>query len=348
MSLPPIDNTFLVKFLSDLLNIHSPSGYTDKAIEFIDITLSAYPALHRERTNKGALVATLPGQSENQPRVIATHVDTLGTMVKEIKPNGRLKLTRIGGLLWNTIETEGCTVFTSEGKQLRGSILFEKASGHIFKSKDLHAERDEDSMEVRLDARTTNEVETRELGVDVGDYVMIDPRLEVTNDFIRSRFLDDKACVACVIAAVKALNDAGLTPAQKTSLFFSNYEEVGHGAASGIPAEATEMLVVDMAAVGSGQASDEYHVSLCLKDASGPYSHEMSQRLRKLAKASNIPYKVDTFISYASDGSVYLRAGGDVNVALIGPGIDASHNYERTHLDALTATAQWILAYLLN
>ena len=164
---------------------------------------------------------------------------------------------------------------------------------------------------------------------------------------MRSRHLDDKACVACIAAAFKALQDAGLTPARTTVALISNYEEVGHGAASGFPAEMTELLAVDMAAVGEGQTSDEFHASICVKDSGGPYHHGLSHRLRELAEAEAIPYRVDIYPYYGSDGEAYWRAGGDVAVALIGPGVDASHNYERTHLEALEATTRWILAYLL-
>jgi len=153
--------------------------------------------------------------------------------------------------------------------------------------------------------------------------------------------------VANLVAAVKALSDAGLQPAQTTYLLVSNYEEVGHGAAAGIPAGVTELLAVDMAAVGDGQTSDEFHTTLCVKDSGGPYHHGLSQRLRSLADANNIPYKVDIYPYYGSDGEAFWRAGGDVAVALIGPGVDASHNYERTHTEALEATTRWVAAYLL-
>jgi putative aminopeptidase FrvX len=178
--------------------------------------------------------------------------------------------------------------------------------------------------------------------------VVIDPRVEVNNAFVRSRHLDDKACVACLAAAVKALNDAGLKPSHSTFLLFSNYEEVGHGAAAGFPTDVAELVTVDMAAVGDGQNSDEFHATLCVKDSGGPYHYGLSQRLKRLAQANAIPYKMDIYPYYGSDGEAYWRAGGDAPVALIGPGIDASHNYERTHLDALVATTQWIVAYLLS
>jgi len=346
--LPSIDSKYLQEFLIDLLKTPSPTGYTDQAINLVQVAFEAYPKLILSRTRKGALVAIWPGEKSESPRALTAHIDTLGAMVKEIKPSGRLRLTRIGGLIWNTVETEGCTVFTRGGETLRGSLLVTKASSHVH-SKDVEqTKRDEENMEVRLDVRTKSESETRSFGIEVGDFVAFDPRVEVNQGFIRSRHLDDKACVACILAAVKALYESRLEPSQKTFLHISNFEEVGHGAASGIPPDVTELLVLDMAAVGEGQNSDEFHVSVCAKDSGGPYHHGLSQRLVKLAESYDIPYRVDTYPHYGSDGEAFLVAGGDVAVALIGPGVDASHNYERTHLEALVATTQWIMAYLLS
>lgn len=347
-SLPAIDTDFLLSFLTQLLNIPSPTGFARRAIQYCEETLAAFPALLLRQNRKGALIAHWEGVHADSLRGVTGHVDTLGAMVKEIKANGRLKLTQLGGYAWNTVEGEGCTVFTQSGKAVRGSLLLTKASFHVYGKQVGELSREADNMEVRLDARTTNTDETRALGIEVGDFVAFDPRVEVTEGFIRSRHLDDKACVACMIAAIKALHDSGLKPWQTTTFLITNYEEVGHGAATGFPAELAELLVVDMAAVGEGQNSDEFHASLCVKDSGGPYHHEFSQKLRRIAEQSGIAYKVDTYPHYGSDGEAYWRAGGDVAVALIGPGVDASHNYERTHLDALLATTQWIVAYLLS
>jgi putative aminopeptidase FrvX len=239
-------------------------------------------------------------------------------------------------------------VLTAAGQRLRGSLLIDAASGHVYGAKATETKRDEDHMEIRLDARTSSPKETRKLGIEVGDFVAFDPRVELTGGFVRGRFLDDKACVAAIAAAVKSMTEAGLRPAQTVYLHISNYEEVGHGASSGIPPEVHELVTVDMAAVGDGQESDEFHATLCVKDSGGPYHHGLSQKLRALAEKNKIPYKVDIYPFYGSDGEAFWRAGGDVAVALIGPGVDASHNYERTHTEALVATAQWIMAYLLS
>jgi len=348
MNQPSIDTQYLLAFLTGLLNTPSPTGLAEAGIAFTEQALAAFPELTLSRTRKGALVAAWSGERTDHRRALTAHVDTLGAMVKEVKGNGRLKLTQIGGYAWNTIEGEGCWVRTSAGKLVRGSILLAKASAHVYGGQVGEAKRDADSMEVRLDALTTSADQTRALGIDVGDFVFLDPRVEVTEGFVRARHLDDKACVACIVAAVKALHDAGLKPAQTTILHISNYEEVGHGAAAGIPADVEELLAVDMAAIGEGQASDEFHSTLCVKDSGGPYHPDLSQRLRQLAEANGIAYKVDIYPHYGSDGEAFWRAGGDVAVALIGPGVDASHNYERTHLQALEATTRWIMAYLLQ
>ena len=348
MPLPAIDLDYLVDVLVNLLNIPSPTGFAEPAIAFVEKELSQFSQLKLMRTRKGALIAKWEVVSDLPPIALTAHVDTLGAVVKEFKSNGRLKLSRIGGVEWPTVEGEGVWIFASNGDKIRGSILVETASGHIYGQDMKKTPRDDDHMEVRLDARTVSDKETRALGIRIGDCVAFDPRVEVTNGFVRSRFLDDKACVANILSAIKSLIDAGQSPTRTVYFHISNYEEVGHGASSGIPSEVAELVTVDMAVVGNGQESDEFSVTLCIKDAGGVYHEGLNKKLRLLAEQHDIPYKTDVYRHYASDGEAFWRAGGDLAVALIGPGIDASHNYERTHTDGLLATTNWIMAYLLS
>lgn len=341
-----IDTQYLTEFLVGLLNTPSPTGDAEAGIAYTEVALKSL-GLQTRRTVKGAVLATLAGRSNAEPRAVTAHVDTLGAMVKEIKANGRLTLSQIGGYPWNAIEGEGVTVRTEGGQSVRGSVQLVKASSHVHSAAVVETKREAGTLEVRLDARTVSAGETRALGIEVGDFVYLDPRVECgVNGFVRSRHLDDKATVACVLAAVKSLQEAGETPAQTTTLHFSNYEEVGHGAAGGFPADLVELLTVDMAAIGDGQASDEFHCTLCVKDSGGPYHREFGSRLRKLAAKHDIDLKTDIYPYYGSDGEALWRAGADVQVALIGPGVDASHSYERTHTDALVDTARLIGYYL--
>jgi putative aminopeptidase FrvX len=348
MLLPSIDEGLLTRFLVELLKTPSPTGFAEEAVALTDKVFRNFPGVKTKKTPKGGLIVSLLGEHSDSPRGLTAHVDTLGAMVKAIKPNGRLMLTNIGGVIWNTVETEGCTVYTRSGKRIRGSILVTTASIHVFGNKLGETKRDQDNMEVRLDEKVTTADQTMDLGISVGDFVSFDPRVELTNGFVRSRHLDDKACVACLVEAVRSLTSAGLKPLQNIHIYINNYEEFGHIGLADFPEKITELLAVDMAAVGDGQTSDEYHTTICVKDSSGPYHHGLSQHLRNLGDKFSIPYHVDIYPVYSSDGSAYWRAGGNMPVALIGPGIDASHNYERTHVDALAATTRWLLAYLLN
>lgn len=346
MTLPPIPMDEVVDFLVRLLQTPSPTGDTEAAMAWLEATLAPLPVTCT-RTRKGALVVTWPGDPTH-PRALTAHTDTLGAMVREIKENGRLKLTPLGGYAWSSVDGEGCTVVTAEGRRYRGSILSVKASVHIFGPETRELERKPENYEVRLDAPTHSDEDTRLLGINVGDFVYVDPRVELNEGFIRSRFLDDKASVAAIYGALVALHRAGLAPRYRLTVLISNYEEVGHGAASGIPADVEELVAVDMAAVGEGQASDEYSVGICAKDSGGPYHLGLRRRLERLAQTCGIPYRVDTYPYYGSDGEAAWRAGADLKVALIGPGVDASHAYERTHRASLEATAQLLVAYLLS
>ena len=343
-----IDTEGMIDFLVGLLNIPSPTGNTGAAITYVHQALAPLP-FEMEVTPKGLLVGTWDGSQADNPRALTAHVDTLGAMVQEIKCNGRLRLSKLGGWIWTSVEGEGVTIMTRDGQDYRGTILPTKASVHAFDRDEVMAQRTNENMEVRIDAPTTSAEDTAALGIRVGDFIGFDPRVERSDTgFLRSRHLDDKAGVAAIYGALQALAKAGLTPKQRITIHISHYEEVGHGAATGFPPDLVELLAVDMAVVASKQQSDEFSVTICAKDSGGPYHLDFRQRLEKLAERVGIRYQIDIYPNYGSDGEAYWRAGGDVQVALIGPGVDASHHYERTHIDSLVETARLIAAYILE
>lgn len=344
-----IDVDGMVDLLVDLLNVPSPTGDAGRAIALVQERLASLPMAQRV-TPKGALVCTWEGTQADAPRGLTAHVDTLGAMVQKVKDNGRLQLVQLGSWSWTSVEGEGVTVFTGDGHTVRGAFLPVMASSHAYRPEEREKQkRDRQDMEVRLDARTASRQETEALGIRVGDFVAFDPRVEVAETgFIRSRHLDDKASVACIYGALSALAAAGLQPQQRTTVHISNYEEVGHGAAAGLPADLVELVAVDMAVVAPDQQSDEFAVTICAKDGGGPYDVALRRHLEALARDHGLAHCTDVYLYYQSDGGAFWSAGGDVRVALIGPGVDASHHYERTHCEALENTARLIAAYLLN
>ena len=336
-----------VDLLQRLVEIPSPSGYTENVMELIAQEFDAIGVPHR-KTNKGAIIATIEGTDTQRHRLLTAHVDTLGAMVKEIKSDGRLKLTMIGGFNWNAVEGEYCLIHTAAGRTVRGTILMHQTSVHVYKNAGT-AERNADNIEVRIDEKVTDADDTRALGIEVGDFVSFDPRFEVTDSgFIKSRHLDDKASTALLLGLVRSLKEEGVGLPHTTHFYISNNEEIGYGGNSSIPGETVEYIAVDMGAIGDGQASDEYTVSICAKDSSGPYHYALTRHLTGLCKAGDIPFKLDVYPFYGSDASAAIRAGFDVKHALFGPGIESSHALERTHTDSLNATAQLLHAYVTS
>jgi len=299
-------------------------------------------------TKKGGVIATIKGQDQDRHRLLTAHVDTLGAMVKEIKPNGRLKLSLVGGFKFNAIEGENCLIHTAEGSQVSGTILMHQTTIHVYKDAG-SAERNENNMEVRLDEKAFNEAEARALGIEVGDFVSFSPRFAATDSgYIKSRHLDDKASTALLLQLVKQISSSKEKLPYTTHFYISNNEEIGFGGNSNIPEQTEEYIAVDMGAIGDGQASDEYTVSICAKDSSGPYHYGLTRHLVELAKTNGIAYKLDIYPYYASDASAAIHAGFDVKHALFGPGIEASHAYERTHTDSLKAAAALLHAYVMS
>ena len=344
---PGIRSEYLKQHLLKLLNTPSPTGSTDRAIDLVEAEFSSL-GLPTQRTTKGALIATLSGPSSGPAKALSAHVDTLGGMVKEINSNGRLAITSLGGYYPGSVVGEYCSIETAQGETFSGTVVLNKQSVHIHRLAQIHeAANDLANLEVRLDAQTSSKEETEALGIQVGDFISWDPRPQLTETgFIKSRHLDDKACVAIFLAVAEAFQRESVEPAHTTHFYISSYEEVGHGASSGIPDNVDELLVVDIGIVGEGQSSDEYGVSICPKDGSGPYDLKLRRKLVSLAEAANISHNLDIFINYSSDGSAAWRAGATFRVGLIGPGVDASHAYERTHEESLLNTARLIMEFM--
>lgn len=344
-------SSYTLDILVRLLDTPSPTGYTEQAIALIEQELSSM-GITATRTPKGALAWEIAGTGDGHV-TLSGHVDTLGAMVKEVKSNGRLKLHALGGYDWGTVEGADVKVHAHHGhgdhghKVYSGTVVNTKQSVHVHGAALRDLKRTQETVEVRLDERTSSEEETHDLGIRVGDFVSYDSRPRVTESgYVNGRHLDNKASVAVFLALTKELQQKA--PSKTTAFYVSTYEEVGHGAATGISEQTDALIAVDMAAVGEGQTSTEHHVTLCVADSTGPYDHQLSNQLREDAKKAGVDLRVDIYPFYGSDGSAAWRAGGAYPVALIGPGVDASHAFERTHSDALKATYDLIWQHVMT
>lgn len=328
-----------------VLAIDSPTGYTARAAAWVKTEFEklGYPC---DYTRKGGVVIDLGGEDSTDALMLTAHLDTLGAMVAEVKSNGRLRLTTLGGFLAENVETTVVRVYTREGRVIEGTIQLCNASLHVNMNYE-DTKRNFDTLEVVLDEDVHTAEDTRKLGIEVGDIICINTSTRRTGSgYLKSRFLDDKLCVGISLAFAKYLKDNNITLKRRTYMHMTVYEEVGHGAAASIPAGVTEMISLDMGCVGDGLQCTERQVSICAKDSVGPYCYDVVSGLIAAAKATGADYAVDIYPRYGSDVDIALRAGNDIRHGLIGPGVYGSHGYERSHMDGVYNTLLVLCGYL--
>ncbi|WP_455198060.1 osmoprotectant NAGGN system M42 family peptidase [Kaarinaea lacus] len=345
MKILPIDQRYTQDILFHLLNTPSPSGYTDRAVHLVADELDKL-GVPVELTRRGAIRATLKGEHSSPDRAVVAHIDTLGAMVKSLKPNGRVEMVPIGH--WNARFAEGArvTLFTDIGMH-RGTILPLKASGHTFAKEVDEQPSNWQNLELRIDENTDSLKALMRLGVHVGDFIAIDPQPEfMENGYIVSRHLDDKAGAAVLMGAIKAIVDNDVVLPVDCHPLFTISEEVGSGASAALHQDIAEMLTLDNGTTAPGQNSSEYGVTFCMADMSGPFDYHLTHYLIQLCQEFQIPFQRDVFRYYRSDSASAVEAGADLRTALATFGIDGSHGWERIHWNALESLARLVTLYM--
>ena len=341
----PIDEAYLLDVLKRLLETPSPTGMTDAAVALVCAELESL-GIPFELTRRGAIRTTLAGAAQTPDRAIVSHLDTLGAMVKNVRENGRLDVVPIG--TWSARFAEGArvTVF-GEHEQFRGTILPLKASGHVYHEEIEVQPSSWTNLEVRIDAPSESRDETRALGIEIGDTLAVDSQPEFgPHGFINARHLDDKAGVATVLAAAKAVREEGLTLPIDCHLLFTLSEEVGVGASAVLHGDVAELVSVDNGTIAPGQNTSAHGVTIAMQDSSGPFDWHLTRSLLGLARDYKIEHTRDVFRYYRSDAAAAVEAGNDIRAALICFGLDASHGWERAHKSSLLALARLLVLYM--
>ena len=328
-----------------LLAVDSPTGFTEKAAAWVQAAFADL-GFDAKLTTKGGVLIDLGGEDGENALMLAAHTDTLGAMVAEVKGNGRLRLSALGGMNANNGEAENVRVYTRDGKVLEGTLQLCNASVHV-NGDYSSTKRSFDTMEVVLDEDVGSAADIRALGIEVGDIVCFDPRTRRTaSGYLKSRFLDDKLSVGILLGFAKYLADTKTKLQRRVYVHVTVYEEVGHGGSGSVPAGVTEAISVDMGCVGAGLQCTERQVSICAKDSGGPYSYSVVGALIEAAKKAGADYAVDVYPHYGSDVEATLRGGHDIRHGLIGAGVYASHGYERSHIDGVYNSLLVICGYL--
>jgi peptidase M42 family hydrolase len=341
-----IDQDYLVKILRNLLQIPSPAGYTDSIVHFVGEELKNL-GIPFDVTRRGAIRADIVGKQKSPDRAIVAHLDTLGAMVRALKPNGRMEIAPIGH--WSARFAEGAkaTIFMDNQKSSRGTILPLKASGHVYNEEIDTQPVGWDQVELRPDQEVRSKEDLLKCGFNVGDFIAIDPDTEFNpNGYINSRHLDNKAGVALLLAAAKAIVNSSAELPVDCHLLFTISEEVGSGASAVLHQDVSEMVSIDNSTPAPGQNSIEEGVTIAMMDSTGPFDYHLTHKLIGLCQDNEIPHARDVFRYYRCDAASAVEAGNDLRTSLVCFGCDASHGYERTHIKSLVSLARLLALYM--
>ena len=338
---------YAVEKTVELLQIDSPTGYTENATKWVIEQLESL-GFSARYTVKGGVIVDLGGKDSDNGLLLEVHTDTLGGMVAEVKGNGRLRITNLGGMNANNAEAENVRVVTKFNGIYEGTLQLVNASTHVNLEYN-GTKRTFDTVEVVLDELVSNAADVKKLGIDVGDVVCFEPRTRVTEKgYIKSRYLDDKLSVGILLGFAKYLADNKIVPQRRVYGHVTVFEEVGHGGSASVPTGVTEAISIDMGCVGNGLQCTERQVSICAKDSGGPYNYTVVTNLIAAAKREGADYAVDVYPAYGSDVEATLRGGNDIRHGLIGAGVYASHGYERSHKDGVLNTLKVLKGYILD
>ncbi len=333
-------------FFENLLAIDSTTGQYQEIEAFVarEARRMGYDPL---LTHKGGVIVDLGGQGD--PLAVTAHLDDIGLMVRKINADGTLNVCPVGGLYPFYCLMDNVRVYAGNGSVFTGTVCRTPNSIHVTEEELRSTQGDfRTNVCVVLDLPVRTAADTRALGIETGDYIAMEPRFTVSGGYWKSRFIDDKACAAVLLHALRVIREKKLPLRRNVQAYFACYEEIGHGTAF-LPEGIRDILALDIAPTGPDQNSEEHKVSIFAKDSRFPYHSGMTAELRSCAEKAGINYVMDVFTPhYGSDGDGSVLAGYDIRHAAIGPGTANSHGYERTHVDGLKNTFDLLMAYILT
>ena len=341
-----IDERFLMDSFRQIVETPSPVGYYVKLNPVLE-SIAAQLGYKVTYDNKSTAYITLEGEDDSKTVLVGAHADTLGMVVRKIDANGMIRVRQLGGVNYGSLEGETVTVHTRDGREYTGLFTCQSHSVHVFDDART-LERNENTMMIILDEKVKTKENVLALGIRHGDVVSVDPRCQYTkNGYLKSRFIDDKAGIACCFTALKYLAENQMKPKYRTIFAFPYGEEIGFGGTY-VPENICEYVAVDIGLIGPDQDGNEYAVSICAKDNAAPYDYELTGRIIQYAEKARCDYAVDIFYRYGTDGNAAVRAGNNLRAAAFGMAVYCSHGMERTHMEGLSNTTNLLLAYVLD
>ena len=341
-----IDPQFLIDTTREFIETPSPVGYYPETGALLEKKAAEY-GYQVEWDRKRTPYIKIEGEDTSKTVMLGAHLDTIGLVVRGFNDDGTLRVRRLGGVSYPSLEGVSVNVICRDGKKVPGWMVAEKHSVHVFEgSRDMP--RDEDHEFVKLMADVKNPADARALGICEGCVIDPDPHFQsFENGYMLSRYIDDKACVACAFGVLEYLKATGKKPKYNTWLSFPIYEEIGHGGAY-VPEEVSEFVALDITLIGPDYDSDEHQVGVVASDAHGPYDWELTNKLAACAKAAGCNWNQQVCFHFSTDAMAAYVNGMNLAAGACGPACYSTHGRERTHVDSLVETTKLAIAYVMG
>ena len=195
--MPGFDEKYCLETFKKLIEADSTTGQYQKIQQLLCKLLDEL-GYDYQITRKGGVIADLGG--EGNALCVTAHLDDIGLMVRHVNPDGTLNVCPVGGLYPFYCVTENVRVYTRGGRVFTGCICRTPNSIHVTEEELRETLPDfRKNVCVVLDEDVKCAEDVKALGIDTGDIIALEPRFTVSGGYIKSRFVDDKACAAVLL-----------------------------------------------------------------------------------------------------------------------------------------------------
>ncbi len=192
-------------YYRDLMTLPGISSHEKEVRNYIRKHMEKYPSYEIIQDKLGGIFAyKKSNQKDAMTVLIAGHMDEVGLMVRQILPNGAIRLLPIGGLSGDVFISQMMFVYTKDGRKIPGIIG--SVPPHLKQANQVAIE------ELILDCGATSKQEIMSWGVQVGDMVLYDtPFVESFNGKrILAKSIDNRYGCGLALEVIDAFDNVDL------------------------------------------------------------------------------------------------------------------------------------------
>ena len=306
--------------LRELTSLSGVSGREGPVVRYLRDKLSRL-ADRVEVDSMGNVLAYKAGKRVGPTVMIAAHSDEIGAMVRSIEPNGFIRFQKVGGTL--------DPLLPARKVRIRGHLgIIGVKAGHLMSESERKTVKP--ASELYIDMGVNSDQAVAELGIEVGDPIIIQSELEffADNDRFCGRAIDNRLGCSVLWQLFEDLSSDDL---EGTLVgVWSVQEEVGLKGATVAAHKVKPDLAIALDTMPSGDTPDVvYHQELAVGLGQGPVLQVSSggggrglllnpileRLIRQAAQSESLPLQRAVFEGGNTDASAIQLVGNGIPAA---------------------------------